>query len=333
VKERINWIDIARGIGIILVIYAHGLGATPLRYFIYSFHLPLFFFLSGLVVHSRKNEPYINSLTKDIKKILLPYFFFAFLFFFIWILNLKPESRSPEIIIHQLIGIFYGSGNNRYLIFDIALWFLPCLFLVKQIFWAISKLTDKFIYISLFIFSIAGFLLSNFASNIKLPFGFETAITAIIFFGLGYLWNRKPDIKFKLPSKHLLLLILFSILTIIFAYFNFQIYGLQVDLRLNRLNNYFLFYLAALSGILATIFLSKIINKNKILEYLGKNSLVLFASHLVVFYYISKFLMLFISGETIRELRNIYLAPVYTAISIILILSITEIYKRLKPKL
>jgi fucose 4-O-acetylase-like acetyltransferase len=61
-RARIAWIDQARGLGIILVVFGHALdgvavdpnGApTPYSwtfYFIYLFHMPLFFFLSGLMV-------------------------------------------------------------------------------------------------------------------------------------------------------------------------------------------------------------------------------------------------------------------------------------------
>ncbi len=47
--KRIEWVDIARGIGIILVILGH-IGIGKVGKFIYSFHIPLFFFLSGFLV-------------------------------------------------------------------------------------------------------------------------------------------------------------------------------------------------------------------------------------------------------------------------------------------
>lgn len=52
-KERISWIDMAKGYGTLLVIYAH-LGVDSLWSWMYSFHLPLFFFLSGYVFHGQK---------------------------------------------------------------------------------------------------------------------------------------------------------------------------------------------------------------------------------------------------------------------------------------
>ncbi len=51
---RIVWLDAARGIGILLIIVGHIIPMTlPFSHFIYSFHVPLFFFLSGMVLQKR----------------------------------------------------------------------------------------------------------------------------------------------------------------------------------------------------------------------------------------------------------------------------------------
>lgn len=44
-SKRIEWIDIAKGIGIILVIFGHIISPSNFRTWIYSFHIPLFFLL------------------------------------------------------------------------------------------------------------------------------------------------------------------------------------------------------------------------------------------------------------------------------------------------
>ena len=328
-KERINWIDVARGIGVLLVIYGHGLAATPLRYIIYSFHMPLFFFLSGLVFHKRKNEKYLSVLKKDFKRILIPYFIFAVISFSLWLSNIPFNRITEDLLAKQIIGIFYGSGNNGYLAINIVLWFLPCLFIVKQIFWFISKLPGKFIILSLILFSILGYSFYFFAPTLKFPFGFESALTGVVFFGLGYLWNFVPEKYNQLFKKYAIsFLIGLILITVIISLSNFNLYGHQVDLRLNRLNNYFLFYLAGVSGILAVISISIKVNKNKIMEYLGRNSLLLFVWHLVVFSYISDFVFLFLTSEEVIELRNVYLAPFYCVVSILVILTISKTIRK-----
>ncbi len=330
-RERINWVDVARGIGVLLVIYGHGLAATPLRFIIYSFHMPLFFFLSGLVFHKRKNEKYLTVLKKDFKRILIPYFIFAAISFTLWLSNIPFDRIRWDLVLKQIIGIFYGSGNNGYLAINIVLWFLPCLFIVKQIFWFISRLEIKLIIPILFLFSALGYSFYIFAPNIKLPFGFESALTGVVFFGLGYMWNFIPDKYNQIFKKYTLVFILILFVsTIIFSLTNFNIYNHQVDLRLNRINNYFLFYLAAFSGILSVILISMKINKDRVLEYFGRNSLLLFVWHLVVFSYISDFVFLFLTSDEVIQLRNVYLAPFYSIVSIFIILSISKTIRKTK---
>ena len=71
-KNRIDYFDIAKGMGMILVIIGH----MPLknRYlinFIYSFHMPLFFIISGYFFKYRENKECIKNI---FKKLILPYF-------------------------------------------------------------------------------------------------------------------------------------------------------------------------------------------------------------------------------------------------------------------
>lgn len=63
-KPRVAWIDMAKGIGILLVIFGHsGISKVPLAV-IYTFHMPIFFFLSGLVLNVKKNESFLVFLKK-----------------------------------------------------------------------------------------------------------------------------------------------------------------------------------------------------------------------------------------------------------------------------
>ena len=99
-KDRIEQMDIARGMGILLVVLGHNhvcASGTAIFLSIYSFHVPLFFFLSGLF-HKRQ-----VSLTKDIckraKKLLLPYFAtgLAFAFTRCWKVQKLLKCFSSEL--------------------------------------------------------------------------------------------------------------------------------------------------------------------------------------------------------------------------------------------
>lgn len=321
-SPRVAWIDVCRGIGILSVIYAHGLDDQSIRYLFYAFHLPLFFFLSGIVFHHKQHESFLKAIKKAWKGVLLPYFLFAGISYVIWFITTQP-SVSLARFGQQLVNILYANGSGKELFYNVSLWFLPCLFATRVLFTTLTFLTLRKIHIVIALVSFGGigYLLSHLFPTLKLPFGLETALTAIIFFGLGFLWNSYQAKTASVLQKHSVLMFLGGlVITIILAYWNYSLTNTQIDMRLNRLDNHLLFYLASFSGITSCLGLSFILQNNRLLQYLGKQSMILFVWHLIIFTFISKFLLLFLTSETIREFRNLYFAPLYTVISISVIL-------------
>lgn len=51
IKKRLAWVDVAKAIAIILMVAGHELPQVSLRTWIFSFHMPLFFILSGYTSH------------------------------------------------------------------------------------------------------------------------------------------------------------------------------------------------------------------------------------------------------------------------------------------
>jgi acyltransferase len=327
--QRYSWIDIARGIGMIFVIYAHMLGSNGIRYLFYGFHMPLFFFLSGVVLKNSDN--FTTLLKKSVKRLLIPYFIFAFTMYFIWIINIKDHNIfSPENM-KQFFSIFYGNSNNRLMVFNDALWFLPALFVTKILYAIITIISKKtkFVILFLLFFSIFGYLFSIYAPTVKLLFGTEIAFSAVVFYGIGFLWNRSNGFREPIHKYKYLLFPVLLILGIILTTIDFHIYGHQIDMRLNHLNNYFLFYIDAFMGIFAWIAFSIILNKNKMLETIGKNSLILFAWHPIVFYYLGLISTAYINPQ-ITDNFLIIIPAIYTIISISIILFINRFLNYVK---
>lgn len=330
-SERIHWIDIARGIGIIFVIYAHVLGSYDFRHLIYAFHMPLFFFLSGVVYNADKYISFVSFLNKNFKHILIPYFIFAFLTFPLWLIRLENYNIFSFQILKQFLSIFYANSNNGLMAFNNILWFLPALFVTKILFGFLNNLFKnlKLLFLILLLISIFGYLVSIFLPFLKLPLGAETAITGVVFYGLGFLWFGSEKAK-KIVTKNKY--ILFPLLLIfggILSNIDFNYYGHQIDMRLNHLNNYFFFYISAISGIYAWISFSIILNKNRLLEILGKNSLILFVWHPIAFYYIREIQDIILDKQILQNIKML-IPAIYTFCSISVILSLNLIYKKFK---
>lgn len=334
--QRITWIDVARGLGIIIVIYSHTLSTDSLRYLFYSFHMPLFFFLSGIIFHHKRHEHFWPMVKKNIRTILLPYFLFAIISYLLWYFTLTSSQPSFSEVINHLKGILYGNNGENILFYNGVLWFLPALFVTKVLFSSFTLLSvrKRFLLLLLFFFSIIGYLFSLFFPQEHLIFGLETALTAVVFFGFGFIWNTQAEKLNKFFKKHAYALFpVFALITLIVSTIHYIMTGYQIDMRLNNLGNYFLFYTASISGILSTVALSKAMWTNKVLEYIGRKSLILFVWHLLVFSYLNAIILPLIPESLLTQLRGTWLNLLMTITTIATILLIDWLYRKGKSKL
>ncbi len=78
VKQRIAWIDTSKALGVILVIYGHiSLCPNALNVWLCSFHMPLFFFLSGVTINIEKLSNFKMFFINKFKTLIIPYFIFS----------------------------------------------------------------------------------------------------------------------------------------------------------------------------------------------------------------------------------------------------------------
>jgi len=125
-SKRINYIDVARGIGILLVVMGHNdfAAISPFMHkFIYSFHMPLFIFLSGYFLNTL--TPFWTFVKKRFNGLLKPYFFTLFMIYFF---SVSFEKMSFANAITRIVKSLYGTGIY---IDWVQLWFLPHLFVVS----------------------------------------------------------------------------------------------------------------------------------------------------------------------------------------------------------
>jgi fucose 4-O-acetylase-like acetyltransferase len=125
-EKRVGYIDIAKGIGIILVVMGHNdfsLISPFVHKMIYSFHMPMFFFMSGLFF--KPDAPFRTFLWHRFGRVLKPFFTILILIYFA---SLSFSKISLVTASRRLLKAMYGSG---YHIDWVQLWFLPHLFAVS----------------------------------------------------------------------------------------------------------------------------------------------------------------------------------------------------------
>jgi fucose 4-O-acetylase-like acetyltransferase len=193
---RLGWLDIARGIGILLVVLGHNalVSRFSLR-LIYSFHMPLFFFLSGFFFNA--SLPFRDLLRKRFHGLLKPYFFTVFLIYFFY---LSFGKLALETTVIRLLKSFYGTGEYAPWL---PLWFLPHLFAVNLLAFFIVRLKNTlignrpFYWLALLAMLAVGvwtidwfssFSLTLFGRTVKLyglPFGADLLLVSAFFFLAG----------------------------------------------------------------------------------------------------------------------------------------------------
>ena len=181
-QKRINWMDTLRGIGMFCVIWSHTFPKKwPIRKYIVSFHMPLFFFMNGLTYKERDIS--IKDYTKKLaKSLLLPYFIISLI---LYILNYTFNYFgiiSGFDPLENFIGTFFAYNSAYNHPFD-AGWYLCALFLTEILFFTLKKLSKDDKELSYFrgILGIIGYLDSISGYKIKYPWHINTVPTSIVF--------------------------------------------------------------------------------------------------------------------------------------------------------
>lgn len=249
ISQRKNWIDWTKSICMFLVILGHTHiddSGIMVKKIIYTFHMPLFFFISGILC---KNQLSIRTFIRDIKFIIIPYFFFGILG--IIIPHPKPLSDIPP----YLYNLFFGFDSSIG-----AIWFLPAIFLCKQLGTAIISIQYRHKWLFLFLI-VYTFFTPYYIKNINLPFFASSAFFGLPFFLIGYTSMKYYQYHFihRLLSHNSSLAITFIlslIVTIILAN-KHEIVALAGH---SYGNDIVLFYLNAVAGIISILSLSILLN-------------------------------------------------------------------------
>jgi len=286
-EKRVLWIDNLRGIGISFIVLGHAIqgGGSSLEKYVYSMHLPLFFFLSGLLQNDETlNRPLPRYARNLFRSLLVPYLTFGLLTYVLWIgkqLFLSPHSSvAVGMLFAPLAGMLYGvHGEQGYLAHNGALWFLPCLFMMHLFFFVLRKKIAGWMSLLgwTLLCSSSGVLLASNTPH-RMPWGIDLAMICLPFFMMGYLL-RTPLLKKASQSRPA-----WRLLLLLPAHFFLQHGNSLADLNILALGKIHLFFLAAATGALSWVPIAQLSSRLKMFTFWGKNSIVIFTMNSALMY-------------------------------------------------
>lgn len=297
-KPRIEYIDLAKGICICLVVATHicemviekpTTEYNEIENFLISFRMPLYFMLSGLFF---KDYGGIKEFCRrKANKLLLPFAAFYLIGNIPW--KVFGAYRDWEFInlcswdwIYDTFFLIYPAG---------AIWFLLCLFMVGLLFYGLrSTLSNTFIM-------LAGSFALAFVSKCMsekewtLPLYLDTAMMALPFYSIGYIIRAKTDLLTREQSRLNIVLWLLCCLTV--TALSIRVFGIDY---INYYRNDYaampfpLVYVYGLLGIAIVLLTAKFFVRIPILSYVGRYSVVVLCTHQIIYHalhYAFRFLM------------------------------------------
>ena len=134
-QKRSELIDICKGIGILCVYYGHtAVGGTLPSRMIFSFHMPLFFMISGALFDIDKINNFKWLLIKVTRNLLIPYCFFEIIGY----MARRDASLLWHRPVHEIVRLLHGTGYAE------STWFLMCLASVQIVAWAYLRYSKPY---------------------------------------------------------------------------------------------------------------------------------------------------------------------------------------------
>ena len=276
-QKRFAWVDISKGIAIISVILGN-ISDIPylLKIMVFSFHIPLFFIISGFLL---KNHDIKTTFSKSVKTLLKPYVVICLLEAIIAGLkadNFTMGGSNLYNCLNDLI-VCISKTSKAFTQYESVgvVWFVGCLFIAKNLYVLICNISAKrcIQYIIVFLVAVLGYFIGKEIAF--LPWSIDVAMVSLIFIAVG------DSLHSALGSSKRTKIIAMILSLIIWVLLLHK--SVWIELAARKYTHDILSVVCAIAGSIVVISLGKGIEKIHLLSpafsWLGKNSLIILAFH------------------------------------------------------
>lgn len=192
--KRLDYNDLAKAFGMLAIIWGHIRLTGWSNAFVYAWHIPLFFFLSGMVFNKCKYADFRTFFMKKVKSLLVPYVIYSFLTWFVWAAFSLVTHAQVDSYWMPLAQTFIAQGSGGFLVHNVPLWFVTCLFVMEVIYYFLSDFKKVWILIvSIALASVSYYMITyvDVVDITLLPWNLEVACLGLPFFAIGHLIVQK----------------------------------------------------------------------------------------------------------------------------------------------
>lgn len=337
--KRINWIDTVKALGIFLVFYGHyaevlvrnhHYSVAGLQFkFIYTFHMPMFFMLSGFFM---KDIDSMQRFKTTVYQLLLPVLSFGVLSLPFWFFY-SDESLSNI----RDYALNYLSGNP---FLNWMTWFLVCLFAAKLIASVVGvKKSIVTNIVTGLVLVIAGFyILQNIKTvgrYVKIEKNFWFIHEGIIAAGFCFIGQALYQIGNKINPEKKYIFIVSAIVSLALLLLSFNFIQNDVIIMAGGLHTQLLpFILNAILGSVCIISLGVIIPETKLLNFYGANTLILLGINGWLFHFFNTKIAIHTAQYTQNTWASITInCLLYTVVMLIISYPIMYVLNKYVPQL
>lgn len=288
-KERVEYIDLYRGIAIVLMVMGHVGFGKIFDHYIHAFHMPMWFFISGYFFRD-KGYSYGKFLKIRGKKLLIPYVFFALIHYAAAVLLVDP---SQGLLHRDFLKAFFQSNHSNVPISGVF-WFITCLLITELLFLYLKRTirSERNLFFMVLTISLLAMLYHR-VSPVRMIWTADTAMVSLLLYYCGY--AVKNHDKISQWYNRILRMKLWKTMIAFFISFGLILLTPYINLRTATYSNPLFFYGNALFAILIWLnlcfFLSGL--RHPFLDR-AKNWLAYVGKESVVYLYLNQMVILFL---------------------------------------
>ena len=185
-KDRILWIDTLKAIGMFFIVLGHFF-PPYISAWIYTFNVPLFFFVSGFL--SKREDNWGLFWNKNVTGLIIPFLLLSVL---VNMPNIIDNITDARRMLYLLGGITFGFHSMDGMHGCLNMWFVYCLMLVKILFQCSSNNTRSLIFVT--VACIMGFSVYHIC-DFHMKWAVSNVFYAFPYFALGYWFKQKDMVR------------------------------------------------------------------------------------------------------------------------------------------